>query len=93
VTGGPPPDSFLTRTIASSKASTASPGESFGTPMSEIRSHSPPAPMPRMTRPPDSADSDVTVRASMGAGRVGRFETLAKPVMRSVRPRMKPIAA
>ena len=58
--------------------------------MSEIRSHSPPAPMPSTTRPPESADSDVTVRASMGAGRVGRLVTLAKPAMLPGAPEDEP---
>jgi hypothetical protein len=55
---------ILIKTIAFSAAST---GEHRGTPMSEIRSHLPPAPMPSATRPPDSAASEVTVRASIGA--------------------------
>lgn len=40
--------------------------------MAEIRSHSPPVPLPSTMRPPESAGSDVSVRASMGADRVGK---------------------
>ncbi len=49
--------------------------------------------MPSTTRPPDSADSEVTARASIGAGRLGRLVTLAKPLIRPVRPSRKPSAA
>jgi hypothetical protein len=49
--------------------------------------------MPSTMRPPDSADSDVTARASTGAGLVGRLVTLAKPEIRRVPPRMNPIDA
>jgi hypothetical protein len=44
-------------------------------------------------RPAESAESDVTIRASIGAGRVGRLVTLAKPEMRCVRLRMNPTEA
>ena len=49
--------------------------------------------MPSTMRPPESADSDVTVRANMAAGRVGRLVTLARPAMCCVRPSMNPMAA
>ena len=45
------------------------------------------------TRPPDSADSEVMVRASTGAGRLARFVTLTMPAIRVVRPSRNPSAA
>jgi hypothetical protein len=59
----------------------ASADERRGAPSLATSSNSPPAPMPSTTRPPDSADRAVTVRASMGAGRLGRLVTLTAPVM------------
>ena len=61
-----------------------------------IMSQIAPAPMPRMTRPPDSADSADSadsVRARTGAGRLGRLVTVTMPVMRSVRPSRNPVSA
>lgn len=50
-------------------------------------SHSAPAPIPGMTRRPDSADSDVIVRARTAAGRHAKLVTVTMPVIRSVWPR------
>ena len=52
-----------------------------------------PAPMPSRSRPPDSVDSDVIVRASTGAGRLGRLVTVTMPAIRSVRPRRNETSA
>src|ERR1700760_1345704 len=76
--------------MASSKASTASPGDSGFTPRSAILSQRPPAPAPSTKRPLDSADNEVTVRASTGAGRAGRLVTLASPASRRVAPSTNP---
>jgi hypothetical protein len=46
-----------------------------------------------MTRPPDRADSEVSVRASTGAGRLGRLVMVTMPVMRSVWPSRNPVSA
>ena len=74
-------------------ARTAAPPSRRGTPSFTIMSQIAPAPMPRMTRPPDSADSEVSVRASTGAGRLGRLVTVTMPVMRSVWPSRNPVSA
>ena len=74
-------------------ARTAAPPSRRGTPSLVIMSQIAPAPMPRMTRPPDSADSAVSVRASTGAGRLGRLVTVTMPVMRSVWPSRNPVSA
>ena len=79
--------------IASSMARTAAPGSRRGTPSLVIMSHSAPAPSPSTTRPPDSADSEVMVRASTGAGRLARLVTLTMPAIRVVRPSRNPSAA
>ena len=41
----------------------------------------------------DSADREVSVRASTGAGRLGRLVTATMPVMRSVWPSRNPVSA
>lgn len=79
--------------IASAIARTAAPPSSRGMPSFTIMSQIAPVPMPRMTRPPDSADSEVSVRASTGAGRLGRLVTVTMPVMRSVWPSRNPVSA
>src|SRR4249920_3358727 len=56
-------------------------GRQAGTPRATISSHSPPAPIPRTTRPREIVDSPVTVRARMGAGRLSRFVMITAPVM------------
>ena len=79
-----PPDSARTSVIASAMARTAAPPSSRGTPSFTIMSQIAPATPPRMTRPPDSADSEVSVRASTGAGRLGRSVMVTMPATRSV---------
>ena len=92
MTGSPPPHSALISAIASSSARTAAPGVSRGMPSWGIMSQIAPAPIPRMTRPPDSADSELIVRASAGAGRVGRLVTITAPEIVLVRPSRNPTA-
>ena len=53
----------------------------------------PPEPMPNTTRPPESAESEVMVWASIGAGRLGRLVTPTDPWMRVVAPSTNPKAA
>jgi len=74
-------------------ARTADPPSSRGTPSFSIMSQIAPAPMPSRIRPPDSVDSDVIVRASTGAGRLGRLVTVTRPAIRSVWPRRNEISA
>jgi hypothetical protein len=49
--------------------------------------------LPGMTRPPDSADSEVSVRARTGAGRLGRLVVVTMPVMRTPWPSRNPVRA
>lgn len=72
--------------IASVKASTACRGVRRRTPILVMWSQNPPEPRPRAKRPPDSDASEATVRASIGAGRSGRFVTPTYPPILSVRP-------
>jgi hypothetical protein len=72
--------------MASSMARTAAPRSSRGTPSFTIMAQIAPAPIPTTTRSPDSADSEVIVRASTGAGRDGRLVTVTAPAIRPVRP-------
>jgi len=63
--------------MASSSASTDSPGERRGPPIASIASQNPPAPMPSSIRPPLSRSSEATLRASTAGCRSGRFITFA----------------
>jgi hypothetical protein len=70
--------------IASSSASTNSPGVRRGPPKPAITAWKPPAPRPRSKRPPLSTSSDAAAFAITAGGRSGRFATSVKNEMRFV---------
>ena len=71
--------------IASSSASTDSPGVRFGPPIAATASQNEPAPMPSSTRPPLSRSSDATDFARTAGWRSGRLITSGSSFTRSVR--------
>ncbi len=67
-----------TISIASSSASTLSPGVRRGPPIATIASQNPPAPSPNASRPPESGSRLAAARASTAGGRNGRLCTFAE---------------
>jgi hypothetical protein len=74
--------------IASMKASTASPGERLGPPIPSTASQKAPAPRPRMKRPGWMMPSEAAALAVIAAPRIGRLATSGMTWMRSVRARI-----
>lgn len=72
--------------MASSSASTASPGLWRGPPMAAMPSQNAPEPSPSSTRPPLRMSRDAAALASTAGGRSGRFTTSGNSRTRSVRP-------
>jgi hypothetical protein len=71
--------------MASSSASTDSPGVRRGPPIASTPSHNAPAPTPSSTRPPLSTSSEAAAFASTAGWRSGRLSTSGSSVIRSVR--------
>jgi hypothetical protein len=70
--------------IASPRASTASPGDRVGPPIAATASPNAPAPSPSSNRPPDNTSKLAAAFAITAGGRNGRFATSEKTVIRSV---------
>lgn len=70
--------------MASSSASSDSPGLRRGPPYAAMASQKAPAPRPSSKRPPESRSIVAAVLASTAGGRRGRFATSGNTSMRSV---------
>ena len=79
--------------MASSSASTDSPGVRRGPPIASIASQKEPAPRPSSKRPPESTSSEAACLAIIDGPRRGRLATSGKKRTRSVRASRSTISA